>query len=182
MSDPGNNTHTKALEPVIGDSDPAARLEREAAGLRRELDVRTADLRRMTAEYTDYRNRIERNRGLVAALAKASVVRELLPVLDDLERAEAHGDLTNPAKAIVDRLFSTLGTHGLLAFGRRNERFDPAVHEAVHHQRSSSPGMAEPTVTAVLRRGYRFGGHLLRAALVEVTEPEPVDGATGPPE
>jgi molecular chaperone GrpE len=173
MSELENTTRTKALEPITDDSAPtrAARLEREAARLRRELDVRTADLRRVTAEYANYRNRIERNRGLVAALAKASVVRELLPVLDDFERAEVHGDLTGPVKDIVDRLFATLGMHGLVAFGQRNERFDPAVHEAVHHQRSGSTGMAEPTVTAVLRRGYRFGGHLLRAALVEVTEP-----------
>jgi molecular chaperone GrpE len=154
-------------------AEPEVPTVHEAAELRRELDERTADLQRVLAEYANFRKRTERDRDSIVTAAQASLARALLPVFDDFDRAEEHGDLTGPVKEVVDRLVTTLAERGLQAFGMRYEPFDPAVHEAVHHRHSSSPEVVEPTVTAVLRHGYRFGDRLLRTALVEVTEPEP---------
>jgi molecular chaperone GrpE len=142
-----------------------------AAEFKTQLDERTADLQRLQAEYANYRKRVERDRELVAVNAKAQVTTELLGVLDDVERADAHGDLTGAFKAVSEKLTSVLVGAGLEAFGHEGEAFDPSVHEAVQH--STSPEVDGPTVTAVLRRGYRFGERLLRPALVAVTDAEP---------
>ncbi|MFI9006866.1 nucleotide exchange factor GrpE [Actinosynnema sp. NPDC053489] len=139
--------------------------------LKAQLDERTADLQRLTAEYANYRKRVERDRELVITTAKAQVAGELLGVLDDVERAGAHGDLTGAFKAVADKLVSALHGTGLEPFGHEGEEFDPSVHEAVQH--STSPDVTGPTVTAVLRRGYRFGERVLRPALVAVTDHEP---------
>jgi molecular chaperone GrpE len=139
--------------------------------LQTQLDERTADLQRLQAEYANYRKRVDRDRETVVSSAKATVVGELLAVLDDVERAAAHGDLTGAFKAVADKLTATLHRVGLEAFGHENEAFDPSVHEAVQH--NTSPDVQGPTVTAVLRRGYRFGERTLRPALVAVTDHEP---------
>ncbi|HEX4703115.1 MAG TPA: nucleotide exchange factor GrpE [Pseudonocardiaceae bacterium] len=148
--------------------------------LRAQLDERTADLQRLTAEYANYRKRVDRDRESVLVAARATLAGELLSVLDDVERAAAHGDLTGAFKAVADKLVATLQRAGLAPFGQHGEPFDPSVHEAVQHD--TSPDVPGPTVTAVLRRGYRLGDRVLRAALVGVTdhepapEPEPADG------
>jgi molecular chaperone GrpE len=136
-----------------------------------QLAERTADLQRIQAEYANYRKRVERDREAVINGAKASLVGDLLPLLDDLERAEAHGDLNGAFKAVGDKLVGGLERAGLESFGAEGEPFDPSVHEAVQH--TTSPDVAGPTVTTVLRRGYRFGDRVLRAALVGVTDHEP---------
>ncbi|MFC4005440.1 nucleotide exchange factor GrpE [Prauserella oleivorans] len=141
------------------------------ADLEKQLEERTADLQRVQAEYANYRRRVDRDREQVAAAGKASLVNDLLPLLDDLERAEQHGDLTGAFKAVADKLVGALERAGLEAFGKDGEPFDPSVHEAVQH--STSPDVTGPTVSAVLRRGYRFGDRVLRAALVAVTDHEP---------
>ena len=139
--------------------------------LQRQVDELTADLKRVTAEYANYRKRVERDREAVIAAAKASVAGDLLTVLDDLERADAHGDLTGAFKAVADKLLASLNAAGLEAFGQAGDEFDPSVHEAVQH--TTSPDVSGPTVTAVLRRGYRFGDRVLRPAMVAVTDHEP---------
>lgn len=143
----------------------------QEAELKAQLDERTADLQRLQAEYANYRKRIDRDRESVVNTAKASVAGELLSVLDDIERAAQHGDLTGAFKAVADKLVATLERTGLEAFGHDGEPFDPSVHEAVQHD--TSPDVDGPTVTAVLRRGYRFGDRVVRAALVAVTDHEP---------
>lgn len=145
------------------------------AELRALLDERTADLQRLTAEYANYRRRTDRDREAVAVQAKAALAVDLLGVLDDVERAAAHGDLTGAFKSVADRLVATLTKAGLEPFGHDGEEFDPTVHEAVQHD--TSPDVSGPTVTAVLRRGYRFGERVVRPALVAVTDHEP--GAPG---
>jgi molecular chaperone GrpE len=125
----------------------------------------------LTAEYANYRKRVERDRELVITTAKAQVAGELLGVLDDIERAGTHGDLTGAFKAVADKLVGALHGTGLEPFGHEGEEFDPSVHEAVQH--GTSPDVSGPTVTAVLRRGYRFGERVLRPALVAVTDHEP---------
>jgi molecular chaperone GrpE len=151
----------------------------EVGALRKQLDERTADLQRVTAEYANYRKRIDRDREVVVTNAKAQVITQLLPILDDVERAAAHGDLTGAFKSVADKLVNALEQAGLEPFGHEGEPFDPSVHEAVQHD--TSPEVSEPTVTGVLRRGYKIGDKLARAALVAVTDvgvaPEPDEPA-----
>jgi molecular chaperone GrpE len=160
----GASTAPTADGAGAGDSDGAGEL-------RNQLAERTSDLQRITAEYANYRRRVERDREAVVVAAKATVVAELLPVLDDLERAKAHGDLTGAFKAVADKLTATLEKVGLTAFGSEGDEFNPVVHQAVQH--STSPDVAGPTVTAGLRRGYQLGERLLRTAMVAVTDHEP---------
>ncbi|QUH05514.1 nucleotide exchange factor GrpE [Saccharopolyspora erythraea] len=142
-----------------------------SSGLQQQVDELTSDLKRVTAEYANYRKRVERDREAVIEAAKASVAGDLLTVLDDVERAESHGDLNGAFKAVADKLIGSLNGAGLAPFGQEGDEFDPSVHEAVQH--STSPEVSGPTVTAVLRRGYRFGDRVLRPAMVAVTDHEP---------
>lgn len=143
----------------------------ELARVRTELEERTADLQRLSAEYANYRRRVERDREATVTGAKAQVAGELLTVLDDVERAGAHGDLTGPFKVVADRLTETLTRAGLTGFGEVGDAFDPSVHEAVAH--GTSAEVDGPTVTTVMRRGYRFGEKVIRPAMVEVTDHDP---------
>ena len=143
----------------------------ELTRLRTDLEERTADLQRVSAEYTNYRRRVERDREATVTGAKAQFANELLTVLDDVERASTHGDLTGPFKVVADRLTETLTRAGLTGFGEVGDVFDPSVHEAVAH--GTSAEVDGPTVTTVMRRGYRFGEKVLRPAMVEVTDHDP---------
>ena len=160
----------QAPDPESADGQ-AADGEPAEGSLEKQLSDVTADLKRVTAEYANYRKRVERDRESVIASAKASVAGELLTVLDDIERAEAHGDLTGAFKAVTDKLVASLESAGLEAFGQEGDEFDPSVHEAVQHSTSSE--VSGPTVTTVLRRGYRFGDRVLRPVMVAVTDHEP---------
>ena len=169
--DPGSGSAPRAEEVEPGEVEPGE-VESSGGGVEQQVAELTADLQRLSAEYTNYRKRVERDREVVARDAKASVASELLPALDDLQRADAHGDLAGGVKAIVDKLEAALRSSGLERFGTEGEAFDPEVHEAAQHQHSAA--ITEPTVTAVLRPGYRLDERVLRTALVAVTEPDPV--------
>jgi molecular chaperone GrpE len=135
------------------------------------LEERTRDLQRVQAEYANYRKRVERDRVALAEAAVGGALVGLLPVLDDIDRARAHGDLTGAFKAVADQLETVLGKLGLTAFGEPGDPFDPVIHEAVMHE--ESPNVSEPTATTVLRRGYKQGERLLRPAMVGVSDPVP---------
>ena len=133
------------------------------------LDERTADLQRLQAEYANYRRRSERERQAAGELAIGRVLADFLPVLDDLDRARQHGDLTGGLKAIADRLDGIFSKLGLVAFGEVGDPFDPTVHEAVLHDESAD--VTEPTCTTVMRPGYKHNDRLLRPAMVGVSDP-----------
>jgi molecular chaperone GrpE len=148
------------------------------------LEERTRDLQRVQAEFANYRKRVERDRVALAESAVGGALVGLLPILDDIDRARAHGDLTGAFKAVADQLEAVLGKLGLAAFGEVGDPFDPSIHEAVMHDESSE--VSEPTATTVLRRGYMHGDRLLRPAMVGVSDPagEPeasADEADQPP-
>jgi molecular chaperone GrpE len=151
-------------------SEATVPLGAELEALRAGLDERTGDLQRVSAEYANYRKRVERDRSMVVEQATATVVAALLPVLDDLDRAREHGDLTGPSAAMAEQLSSTLTKFGLSGFGEIGDAFDPTRHEAVTHQTSTE--VTVPTCVAVMRRGYLLGDRLLRPALVAVADPE----------
>jgi len=163
-SAPGNPA--EASQPITATLAPSAELE----SARQEAAERLADLQRVTAEYANYRKRVDRDRAQVVANAKALVLTEMLTVLDDIDRADAHGDLTGAFKSVAERLTSTLQRVGLTQFGAIGDVFDPAKHEAV--QFTTSPEVTEQTVTAVLRHGYVLADRMIRAAVVAVTGPD----------
>src|SRR4051812_4224226 len=128
------------------------------AELSRQVEERTADLQRLSAEFANYRKRVERDRELIAEAATGSVLAAFLPVLDDIDRARDHGDLVGGLKSVADQIEGALGRFGLATFGEVGDRFDPTIHEAVMHD--SSEDVEAPTCTTVMRKGYRMGERL----------------------
>jgi molecular chaperone GrpE len=144
-------------------TDPAA--TDATAELQKQLDERTADLQRVSAEFANYRRRVERDRQVIIDTAKGSVLTELLSIVDDLDRARAHGDLEEgPLKVFADKVHALLASQGVEAFGEEGDAFDPTVHEAVQDESDGS----EPVLGAILRKGYRHGERTLRTAMVSV--------------
>lgn len=130
-----------------------------------------ADLKRVTAEYANYRKRTEANREVERERAVGSAVSVLLPVLDDLDRAEKHGDLEDdsPFATIAAKLRAGVEKLGLSTVGTVGEPFDVAVHEAIFQQ--PTPGVEVETVADVVEKGYYLGSTLLRPAKVVVQVP-----------
>jgi len=130
-----------------------------------------ADLRRVTAEYANYRRRTERERDALRDRATGDAARAFLPVLDDLDRAEAHGDLAEggPLTAIAQKLRGAVAKLGITPYGEKGELFDPHQHDAIFQR--ESPDVTSPTVSDVVERGYRIGETTLRVAKVVVDTP-----------
>ncbi|MBX3094598.1 MAG: nucleotide exchange factor GrpE [Cryobacterium sp.] len=127
-----------------------------------------ADLKRVTAEYANYRKRVERDRSVARELALAEMALSLLPVLDDLDLAEAHGDLPegSPVALVAQKLRATMERHGLTRVSPAGERFDPMQHEAIAHIASD---VDPDTIVDVAVVGYHLGDRLLRPAKVVVS-------------
>jgi molecular chaperone GrpE len=138
--------------------------------LDKQLAERTEDLQRVTAEYANYRRRVDRDRTLVVDQAAERFALQLFPIVDDIERARDHGDLTGAFKVVADRVLGLMDGLGVEAFGLAGDPFDPSLHEAVIHDTSSE--VTVPTATTVLRQGFRRGDRVLRTAMVAVTDPE----------
>ena len=130
----------------------------------------TEDLQRLQADYANYRKRVERDRTLAAEVAISSVLLEFLAVLDDLDRAGAHNELTGGFKAVADQIVATTTKLGLEKYGDAPTSFDPNIHEALMHETSAD--VTETTVTKVLQPGYKYRERVLRPARVVVTDPE----------
>src|SRR5215204_6467304 len=146
--------------------------EPASGDLAQQLAERTDDLQRVTAEYANYRRRVDRDRSLVVDQAAERFALQLFPIVDDIERARDHGDLTGAFKVVADRVLGLLDGLGVEAFGVAG---DPSLHEAVIHDTSSEVDV--PTATTVLRQGFRRGDRVLRTAMVAVTDPESAPAA-----
>jgi len=129
----------------------------------------TNDLQRLQAEYANYRKRVERDRLVAHEMAIAAVLTELLALLDDIDRAEQHGELTGGFKAVADQLNSITSRIGLAKYGTEGEAFDPQIHEALMHETSSDVAVA--TASKILQPGYKYKERILRPARVAVTDP-----------
>ena len=138
-----------------------------------QLAERTADLQRLQAEYANYRKRVDRDRAAVREQAVAGTLAGLLPVLDAIDQAREHGELSGGFKSVADSLQAALGRLGLVTYGEKGDPFDPKIHEALTHSYSSD--VAEDTCVEILQPGYKVGERILRPARVAVAEP-----ATGP--
>ncbi|MEO6199768.1 MAG: nucleotide exchange factor GrpE [Cryobacterium sp.] len=130
-----------------------------------------ADLKRVTAEYANYRRRTEANREVERERATGEIVKVLIPVLDDLGRAEKHGDLEGDSAfaTIAAKLRASVERLGLKPFGTVGEPFDPTMHEAIFQL--PSPDVDSETVADVVETGYYLGSSLLRVAKVVVQVP-----------
>ncbi|ASD23567.1 nucleotide exchange factor GrpE [Cryobacterium sp. LW097] len=130
-----------------------------------------ADLKRVTAEYANYRKRTEANREIERERVTGEVVKVLLPVLDDLYRAEKHGDLEGDTAfaTIAAKLRASTERIGLKPYGTVGDVFDPTVHEAIFQM--PTPDIDVETVGDVVETGYYLGSSLLRVAKVVVQVP-----------
>jgi molecular chaperone GrpE len=143
--------------------------------LRRERDDYYDRLLRVTAEFDNYRKRTDRERRERAEAAGLEVIRDLLPVLDDLERAlatplEAKGqtNVREGIELIHRQLLDVIRRRGVEPFDVVGQMFDPEWHEAVAHEPAN--GRPDGEITAEVRRGYRIGQRLLRAPMVRVAK------------
>jgi molecular chaperone GrpE len=169
--DPAKEQLDEVEEPVVEEDDRLAAAEAKA---QEHLD----DLRRLAAEFENYKKRTAREQAALSARATERLVKELLPIVDDLERAleaaEEHEEakLEEGVRLVHRQLASVLEREGLAEI-ETNGKFDPHVHEALLSQPSDAE---EGSVIEVLQKGYRLGDRVLRPARVAVAAPKDSDG------
>lgn len=136
-----------------------------------EVKELTADLQRLQAEFINYKTRVESEKAILSEFAKVNVVKDLLPVIDDLERALAHlpEDLTDNkwaqgAQKVYARLQAQLQKMGVTLISAIDQPFDPELHEAV----SAEGDGDHKVVSEVLQNGYKLGDSVIRHAVVKV--------------
>ena len=166
MTSESENTAPESSDKELSDAVDEALAEVEVD----EVAVLTSDLQRIQAEYSNYRKRVDRDRITANEITTAIVLSEFLPVLDDISRAEEHGELTGGFKAVADQLQAITTKLGLTKFSDVDVPFDPNIHEALMH--ATSPDVTETLVTQVLQPGFKFKDRVIRPARVAVTDPE----------
>lgn len=144
----------------------AAVVEGDVQAVEGKVAELTEDLQRVHAEYANYRKRVERDREVLRDLAVANALTEILPVLDDIDRAREHDELHGAFKTVGENLEQAVTKLGLERFGAEGEAFDPNLHEALTSEASDE--VSEPTVIRVYQPGYRFGDRVMRPARVAV--------------
>ena len=157
----------EAVEHDISDADQAL-LDQAATDLVAEMRT---DMLRAQAELVNFRQRVERDRQANREAVISEVIRSLLPAMDDLARAEAHGDLVEgaPLTIVAQKLRAGFEKYGLKQVGEKGDPFDPAFHEAV--VQLPNPDVTVNTIADVIEPGYVLGDRLVRAAKVAVFVP-----------
>jgi molecular chaperone GrpE len=159
-----SNTETEVTSEVTEEAQPEIQVEKDpVASL-------TEDLQRLQADYANYRKRVDRDRALAAEVAISAVLMEMLSILDDLDRANEHGELSAGFKAVSDQIVTLTKKFGLEKFGDAPSEFNPAIHEALMHE--NSVDVTTTTVTKILQPGYKLKDRVLRPARVVVTDPQ----------
>ena len=129
---------------------------------------------RAEAELANFRSRVERDRQTNREAIIVEVIRSLLPALDDLDRAESHGDLAGtPLELVAQKVRQSFERYGMAPVGQVGEEFDPAIHEAMVHMPSDD--VQVDTVADVIEVGYQLGEKLIRPAKVAVHSPKQAD-------
>lgn len=183
-SDPDSQGDEPAASAADGDGGPELTIE-DILAAAQSADAAAADapaeqgdqpdllvdLKRLQAEYANYRRRTDEQREVEIERARGSVAKGLLPVLDDLDRAEKHGDLADGSvlSAIAEKLRAIVSKLGVERYGEAGEAFDPQQHEAIFQ--APTPGTTQPTILEVVEIGYRLGTVELRPAKVVVAVP-----------
>lgn len=167
------DAQTATIEPqdeqVEAVEEPAEQQADENVLLAALVAERTDDLKRLQAEYVNYKKRVDRDRTLARDKGVESVVLELLPVLDAVSAAEQHEEMGDGLKLIAAELTRIATRFGLAAFGEAGEEFDPRLHEAL--MQMPVPGASEMTLAQVIQRGYTLNGSVIRPARVAVAVP-----------
>ena len=150
--------------------DPLAQAQAQAAQAADDLARARADLYNLQQEYQGFVRRSREGAASHRDAGAAGVVEALIPVLDEIELARQHGDLTGTFETTAGKLETILAEkYSLERFGAAGEAFDPTLHEALMATESSE--VTEPTIAAVLQPGYRLGERVVRAARVQVANP-----------
>jgi len=136
------------------------------------VDERTWDLQRLSAEYQNYKKRVDRDRAVSRQGGIETVVLDLLPVLDSVEAAREHDELTGGFKLVAEELEKITAKYGLEAFGEVGEAFDPQFHEALMQMPYPGGEVEVATISAVMQRGVKLNDRVLRPARVGVANPE----------
>lgn len=154
------------------DAEPSLeeQLTAQVAQLGDDLARARADYYNLQQEYQGFVRRSREGAQGHREAGQAAVVEALIPVLDEVELARQHGDLSGPFEAMAGKLESVLSDKfSLVRFGEKGELFDPALHEALMAVESAE--VSEPTIELVLQPGYRLGEKVVRAARVQVANP-----------
>jgi molecular chaperone GrpE len=172
---------TREPQPAEAVEAEAGEGESELDEARRQAEEYLSDLRRLAADFDNYRKRVARDTEVQATRATESLVGELLPVLDNLERAldasEHHEEakVADGVKLVRQQLQDLLARRGLEEIAAEpGDAFDPHVHEALSHQPSDQP---EGSIAAIWQRGYLLGTHVMRPARVVVSSGQEGDQA-----
>lgn len=152
------------------DIDPLQAAHDEVAVLKAELGERTLDLQRLQAEFVNYKRRVDRDRDLVKENATYAALSPITEVLDTIDRAREHEELTGGFKSVVEQLERTVAQAGLTRFGTPGDPFDPSLHEALSHI-GEDPDVEVTTCKVIAKAGYRIGDRVVRAAQVLVVDP-----------
>lgn len=158
-----------ATEAIPENHEADAGIDPEIAAAKAEAAERTEDLKRLQAEYVNYKRRVDRDRELQKQAGIEKVLHDLMGVLDDLRAAKQHEELSGGFKLVAEEIEKVAHKHGLEAYGEKDDPFDPQIHEAL--MQVPTPGVTEPTCLDVMQVGYRRGERVLRAARVAVAMP-----------
>ncbi len=142
----------------------------ELEALKAELDAKNDQLMRTAAEFDNFKKRTEREKASIAEFAKAGLIKQLLPILDNIDRAaaadKASADYIKGIEMIVKQFETIVSTLNIEEIAKVGDQFDPNIHEAVMHIEDETLG--ENVIADVLQKGYKFGDTVIRAAMVKV--------------
>lgn len=148
----------------------ASKKHSETEKLKEELAAQKDLLLRTAAEYDNYKKRSKKEKAAIAEYAQAKLLKKLLPLIDNAERAKlcesGSDDYNKGIEMIIKQLFDLSDTLGLVEIGKEGETFDPNFHEAVMHV--EDPEKPENSIDSVLQKGYKIGDTVIRAAMVRV--------------
>lgn len=142
----------------------------ELEALKAELESKNDLLKRTAAEFDNFKKRTERERAGVAEYAKAGIIKQILPILDNIDRAsaadKASEDYLKGIELIIKQFEALAGNLGIEEVAKVGDTFDPNFHEAVMHIEDETLG--ENVISQVLQKGYKLGDTVIRAAMVQV--------------
>jgi molecular chaperone GrpE len=173
--DSAEDTDDEAGEPSLADEAAEQNAEELLESMLGEVERNLVEeyrdrAARAEAELANFRNRVERDRAANRDAVIAEVIRAVLPAMDDLNRAESHGDLAgSPLEIVAQKIRTGFGRFGLVSVGEVGEAFDPNRHEAI--VKLPTEGATSETVADVVEVGYALGDRLIRPAKVAVAAP-----------
>lgn len=169
------NGHAEPLDPELEATEELVEADiaelSDPAALLRQRDEYLDSLRRLQADFDNYRKRVQRDQDMAADRAGEKLITAMLPVLDTFELALSHetDPDASPLAKMHDQLLSALEAQGLERLSPNGEPFDPEEADAVMHEEGDGSGDG-PVVSQVLRAGYRWKGRVVRAAMVKVRD------------